>query len=228
SRKYVGKQMWQFGGGQYVGSGDPSDNPPNPDYNYQSMSGSVIGFAYSGTGALPPPQTFTVTLDTVLPLDEYHLFVKNFYLGQMDATVGTTTKALTINRYEWTNVEEFDINTVGDQTNQIALRYYPNQIVPNTGVYQEQYYIIQGVYITNDLQESIIKDGQVIKLQDITPPPLQGMGINYLEDASFETGQGHGWGQPMGFSTLPISSNLDSTTSVDGTYSLKFDLPKVR
>ena len=105
-------------------------------------------------------------------------------------SIGNTTKPLTINRYEWTNVQDFEINTAGDQTNQIVLRYYPNQIVPNTGVYQEQYYIIQGVYITNDLQESIIKDGQVIKLQDITPPPLQGAGINYLEDASFETGQG--------------------------------------
>ena len=90
-RKYVGKQMWQFGGGHYVGSGDPNDNPLPPDYDYQSMSGSVIGFAYSGSGALPPPQTFTVTLDTVLPLDDYHLFVKNFYLGQMDSTIGNTT-----------------------------------------------------------------------------------------------------------------------------------------
>src|SRR5262245_55607643 len=61
SRKYVGRQMWQFGGGQYVGSGDPNDNPLPPGYDYQSMSGSVIGFAYSGNGPLPPPQTFTVT-----------------------------------------------------------------------------------------------------------------------------------------------------------------------
>jgi hypothetical protein len=227
SRKYVGKQMWQFGGGHYVGSGDPNDNPLPPDYDYQSMSGSTLGFSYSGTGALPAPQTFTVTLDTLLPLDEYHLFVKNFYVGQMDATIGNTTKPLTIRRYEWTDVQDFEINTAGDQTNQIVLRYYPNQIVPNTGVYQEQYYIIQGVYITNDLQETIIKDGQVVKLLDTTPPPLQGAGINYVEDASFETGQGHGWGQPMGFVTLPITSHLDATTAVDGTYSLKFDLPKV-
>src|SRR6185503_15542604 len=99
----------------------------------------------AGRGPLPAPVEFVVPLEKPLPLGVYRLFVKNYFLGKMEATLGDITLPLTIRRYDWTPGVTFETNAVVDR---IVLRYFPTNLVVDTGAPQEQYYIIQGVFLT--------------------------------------------------------------------------------
>src|SRR5947207_173340 len=88
---WKGKDLWKFGGGAF--HGDPQD--------WQGMPGSVLAFQYEGKGPLPKPLEFVIPLEKTLPFGTYRLFVKNFYLGKMEATVGDITLPLSIRRYDW-------------------------------------------------------------------------------------------------------------------------------
>src|SRR5690242_7477241 len=95
TRLWKGDELWPFAGevgGKYEGSKDPKD--------WHGMGGVIVSFRYSGKRQLPPPKEFVVKLDKRLPLDgSYRLFVKNFYRGKMEATVGDVTKPLEIRRF---------------------------------------------------------------------------------------------------------------------------------
>src|ERR1043166_1682117 len=93
SRMWKGQDLWAFGGGRYAGK---------PEEGWQGMAGSTMTLHYSGKGPLPAPKEFVVPLEKPLPLGNYRLFVKNFYLGSMEATLGDITLPLTIRRYDWT------------------------------------------------------------------------------------------------------------------------------
>src|SRR5262249_35777377 len=153
-----------------------------------------------------------ITLGESIPFGDYNVFIKNFYLGQMDVIVGNQTASnVPIKRFDWTDPVGVSINTAGDQTDRIIVRYYPNQIALDTGVAQDQGYIIQGCYITNDLGERIQGYDTIVKLLPNAPPMPRGPGFNYIEDASFEEGLGHGWGQSLGFHSYPITDSVDAT-----------------
>src|SRR5689334_13402052 len=77
SRMWKGQELWPFGGGRYAGK---------PEEGWQALAGSTMSLAYSGKGPLPAPKEFVIPLEKALPLGNYRLFVKNFYLGKMEAT----------------------------------------------------------------------------------------------------------------------------------------------
>ena len=159
TKLWKGEQLWGFGGGKYQGSGDPK--------NWRSMAGAVLSFRYPGRGPLPEPMEFVVPIGRTLPVGNYRLFVKNFYRGEMDATLGDISKPLRIVRYDWTVGETFEINQVADK---IRLRYFPNKIVADTGAEQQQHYIIQGVFLTTESSKVPIRGGEIIAVLPESPP----------------------------------------------------------
>ena len=97
TKLWKGEELWQFGGSKYAVAAS----------DWQSSPGSFFGFNYSGKGPLPKPIEFIIPIGQALPLGSYRLFVKNFYLGKMEATLGDITKPLKIVRYDWTRGETF-------------------------------------------------------------------------------------------------------------------------
>src|SRR6266540_5531111 len=119
TQMWKGEALWPFlpeSGGKYAGSKDPKE--------WQGIPGATLSFNYSGKGPLPAPKDFVIKLDKPLPLGpSYRLFVKNFYVGKMEATLGDVTRPLTIRRYEWTPGVPFEPNAPVDK---IVLRYFPS------------------------------------------------------------------------------------------------------
>src|SRR6185436_6380212 len=136
-KMWTGQELWPFGGGKYAGQ--PED--------WRTIGGSQLGFRYPGKGPLPGPVEFVVPLEKPQPLGVYRLFVKNYFLGKMEATLGDITLPLTIRRFDWSPGVTFETNAAVDK---IVLRYFPTNIVADTGAKQEQYYIVQGVFLTAD------------------------------------------------------------------------------
>lgn len=205
AQMWKGEELWKFGGGKFAG---------NPKH-WQGMAGSTIGLKYSGKGPLPEPVEFVIPLEKPLPLGTYRLFVKNFYVGNMEATLGDITHPLRIRRYDWTPGTLFEVNAPVDK---IVLRCFPSRIVADTGVKQTQPYIVQGVFLTTASDKVPIRGGEVItSLPDDVPPAKQG---NYLANASFECGI-FPWGKPYGVSAVYGAANIDSTIAAEGKCSLK-------
>ncbi len=209
SKMWKGKDLWVFGqSGKYAGS----------ETDWHAMPGATLSFSYAGKGPLPAPQEFVVTLDAPLPLGTYRLFVKNFYRGKMEATVGDITKPLTIRRYEWTPGVLFETNAPVDR---IVLRYFPSDIVADTGAEQSQMYIVQGVYFTTEVNKVPIKGGEIITTLPEEKPDVQNG--NYLLNADFEAGL-FPWGKPFGKGGAYGPENLDDSTAGRGKYSFKHTL----
>jgi hypothetical protein len=210
---WKGRELWAFAGraaGKYEGSQDPKD--------WKAMPGVVLSFSYSGTGPLPAPKEFVIPLEKPLPLGPpYRLFVKNFYRGTMEATLGDVTKPLPIRRFDWTTGEVFEPNQIGG-IDKIVLRYFPSAIVADTGVAQTQNYIVQGVFLTTELKKVPIKAGEILETVAQEAPPVRAG--NYLQNASFEVGL-FPWGKPFGVSGAYGPENLDSTTAAEGQSSFK-------
>jgi Carbohydrate binding domain len=205
TRMWKGQEMWQFGGGKYKGEGD----------DWRSMPGATIGMRYAGKGPLPPPIEFAIPLEKPLPLGTYRLFVKNFHLGKMEATLGDITLPLTIRRFDWTPGVTFETNAPVEK---IVLRYFPVRIVADTGAKQEQYYIIQGVFLTTDMHQVPIRAGEIVTSVPQEKPPLKAG--NYLQNAGFECGL-YPWGKANGYSGYVLPQQLDTTTAAEGKTSLK-------
>ena len=212
SKIWLGKDLWAFGGGRYAGGAEK---------DWHSMPGAMVGLQYSGKGDLPRYAEFVVKLDEKLAMGEYNVFVKNFYRGKMDITLGNITKPAAIKRYDWTPAVHFEINTPEDQTDRIVLRYYPT-MTPNTGVKEDQGYIIQGVFITQDTSVVPFEEGRIIRMKPTAAVPAREG--NVLRGGSFESGFGHGWGKAVGTTLIYGPEHLDSTTAADGKYSLKVPL----
>ena len=198
---WLGKQLWQFGGGRHGGGAEK---------DWRSMPGAILGLRYSGRGKLPAPVEFIVTLEQKLPMGEYNVFVKNFYRGKMEITLGNATKPAPIKRFDWTPPIHFELSTPADQTDKIVLRYFPT-MVKDSGVKDEQGYIVQGVFITTDAYEMPFEGGQIIRLKPKAEIPSRTG--NYLRGASFESGLGHGWGKSVGSNALLGEQHLDSSAA---------------
>lgn len=211
SKMWLGKDLWQFGGGKYQGRTD----------DWRSMAGAVVSLKYSGKGEIPPPIEFSLEMDRPLPMGEYYLFVKNFYRGKMEITLGNVTKRAEIKRFDWTPAVHFEIQTPADQTRKIVLRYFPT-MPRDSGVKESQGYIIQGVFLTSDKYEQPFEEGRIIRLRPKSTPVARAG--NYLQGASFESGFGHGWGKSVGAFLILGPGTLDSTTAAHGQYSLKIPL----
>jgi hypothetical protein len=210
---WKGSELWAFAGksgGKYQGSEDSKD--------WKAMPGVVLSFSYSGTGPLPAPKELVIPLQEPLPLGPpYRLFVKNFYRGTMEATLGDVTKPLQIRRFDWTPGEVFEPNQIGG-IDKIVLRYFPSAIVADTGVAQTQNYIVQGVFLTTELKKVPIKAGEILETIAQEAPPVKAG--NYLQNGSFEVGL-FPWGKPFGVSAAYGPENLDNATAAEGQSSFK-------
>ena len=80
------------------------------------------------------------------------------------------------------------------------------------------YPILQAVYITSDMREVVGRDDLPRRAAAVSPnldiPPAPVLEGNYLENSSFEVGEGHGWGKFW-------PDQLDHTTAADGRTSLR-------
>jgi len=206
SKMWKGEEMWSFGGGKYKGSSDPKD--------WKGMAGAILGFQYEGKGSLPPPLVLEIPLGQKLPLGTYRIFVKNFYRGKMEATLGDITKPIPIVRYDWSPATVFEINEPAEK---IILRYFPTDIVPDTGVRQQQYYIVQGVYITTEPDRVPVKGGEIVTVLPEEKPAL--ISGNVLENSSFEAGLCN-WGKRYGATLVLDRENLDNSAA-QGKYCLR-------
>src|SRR5438046_6973471 len=106
------------------------------------MAGASIGVGLGWKGPVAEAFDFNIPLEKPLSQGSYQLFVKNFYVGKMEATLGDTTLPLSIRRYDWTPRVTFETDVPVDK---IVLRLFPNTFVPESGEQQEQAYIVQGV-----------------------------------------------------------------------------------
>ncbi|HEV7401781.1 MAG TPA: hypothetical protein VGO11_02600, partial [Chthoniobacteraceae bacterium] len=213
TRMWKGAELWAFagpGGSKYQGSEDPKE--------WHSMPGVTLSFSYSGKGPLPAPREFVIPLEKPLPLGPpYRLFVKNFYRGKMEATLGDVTKPLEIRRFDWTTGDVFEPNQIGG-IDKIVLRYFPSAMVADTGVAQTQHYIVQGVFLTTELKKVPIKAGEILETLAQEVPPVRAG--NYLQNGSFETGL-FPWGKPYGVSGAYGPENLDPATAAEGRSSFR-------
>ena len=195
---WKGEELWQFaesGQGKYSGTPDPG--------KWQELPGVILSFNYSGKGPLPAAREFVLKLEKPLPLGSYRLFVKNFYLGKMEATLGDVTRPLNIRRYDWTSGALFETNAGFDR---ITLRYFPSDIVADNGAAQQQYYIVQGVFVTTEAAKVPIRGGEIIETLPLEVPPTKAG--NYLDNSDFEVGL-FPWGKPFGISAAYGPENLD-------------------
>jgi len=212
TRLWTGEELQQLnlGGGKF---------PGNPK-EWQSSAGVAFGFNYPGTGPLPEPIVVKIPLGRTLPLGHYRLYVKNFYLGKMEATLGDITKPLRIVRFDWSVVETFEINEPADQ---VTLRYFPTDLVAGSGKAHQQYYILQGLFITTEANKVPKFAGEIVELvAEDTPPARSG---NYLENGGFEAGL-TGWGRWYGSATPVLRpANLDTGGPAEGRYALRLEVP---
>ncbi|MBA3708261.1 MAG: hypothetical protein H0W83_05530 [Planctomycetes bacterium] len=211
SRIWIGHELWPFavtGQSTFAGSEDPK--------RWQELPGVISSFRHSGTGPLPAPQEFVVTLDKTLAYGpSYRLFVKNFYLGKMEAVVSDVTRPVEIKRFDWSPGAVFEPNAGFDR---IVLRYFPTDIVADTGVKQEQHHIVQGVFLTTDANQVPIQAGEILQTIPVEVPPSRPG--NHLDNGSFEVGL-FPWGKPFGASAAYGVENLDTTTAAEGRCSFK-------
>jgi serine/threonine protein kinase len=205
SKMWKGKELWEFGGGHYGGV----------EGQWEALAGSTVAFVYTGRGPLPKPIEFVIPLEPPLPMGNYRLFVKNFYVGKMEATLGDITLPLTTRRFDWTPGVTFETN---GPIERIVLRYFSTDIVADTGAKQEQYYIVQGLFLTADFAKVPIRGGEIVTSAPDEKPPLHAG--NYLQNASFECGL-YPWGKAHGCLDYVLPQSLDSTTAVDGNTSLR-------
>ena len=205
---WVGTELHQFGGGAYGGDGSGT---------HIGMPGANLGLRYEGRGPLPEPVEFVIPLEKKLPLGGvYRLYVKNFYVGRMEATIGDITKPLRMVRFDWTVGEAFEPNAVADR---IVLRYFPSNIVQDTGAPQDQNYIIQGVFLTTEVNKIPVGAGEIVELLPQEQPP--GREGNYVRNGSFEVGL-TGWGKRFQGSYVYSARDLDEKApAADGAVSIK-------
>jgi hypothetical protein len=198
--------------GKYKGETDPK--------KWHEMPGVILHFNYSGKGELPKAKEFTIPLEKPLPLGTYRLFVKNFYVGKMEATLGDVTRPLTIRRYEWTPGVLFETNAPVDK---ITLRYFPSDLVADNNAKQQKHYIVQGIFLTTEANKVPIRGGEIIEtLPQQIPQTRRG---NYLANASFEVGL-FPWGKPYGVSGVYDTENIDTKTAAVGSSSFRLQLKR--
>src|SRR4051812_44614832 len=101
NRMWKGQELWPF-------MKSTQRKYEQREEGWRSMPGVLMFYSYSGTGPLPPPEEVVIPLEKPLPLGAYRLFVKNFRVGKMEATLGDVTKPLTIRRFDWTPGEVFE------------------------------------------------------------------------------------------------------------------------
>lgn len=201
---WLGKDLWQFGGGKYVGQDD----------DWKSMPGSTLTLRYD-KGPLPKPVELVIPLKDKLPLGRYRLFVKNFYIGKMEATLGDITLPMKIVRFDWSPAVTFETNAEVDK---ITLRYFPTTFVEGLGKPQEQHYIVQGVFLTTDPTKVPVREGKIVSVLEAGPPPAVKGSV--VENGSFELGL-MPWGKQFGSKSFFTCGDLDATTAAHGRQSLR-------
>lgn len=224
-----------FGAGSYSFMRSGKDllplKPENPGWavyegnsrekDWQTSPGLITDLSYSGTGPLPDPKEFVVPLDPPLGPGTYRVFVRNFYVGRMEATLGHETKAIPVPRYEWSPGVVFEVDPAQTKANALVLKFF-STAVENSGEKQERYYILQGIFITTEFQKSPQRDGEIVDLlPEAEPPSVKG---NILQNGSFEAGLGHGWGKTTGTQWIFEASHLDTTTAAHGRTSARIEL----
>ena len=212
TRLWTGEELQKLNLGGSKFAGDPKE--------WKSAPGVGFSYNYPGTGPLPAPIVVKIPLGRSLPLGHYRLYVKNFYRGKMEATLGDITKPLRIVRFDWTVAETFEINEPADQ---VTLRYFPSALVADTGARQSQGYILQGLFITTEANKVPKFASEIVELvTEDTPPARSG---NYLENGGFEAGF-TGWGKWYGSATPVLRpTNLDGSGPAEGRYALRLEVP---
>lgn len=211
SKLLVGDDLKQFWLGKwYFGGGDQAD-PKN--------SGAWLQFDYPGNGPLPEPIKIAVKIGERLPIGRgYYVFVRNYYEGQMEVTVGDISREFKIPHHAatgWIPCGLFEPNAPFDQ---VVLRYFPTGLMKDSGAEQSTRQFVRGIFITTDGSKLVRGAGEIVDLlPEVRPASVKD---NCLENASFETGL-YGWGKNWGNAYVLGAEDLDSATAAHGRYSLK-------
>ncbi len=202
SRMWTGAMLaGKSGWGSYSGGGD-------------SVPGAMSGMATDP--AAGAKAVYRLPINPPLPAGTYKILIKEFHGGRVSfGLAGTTSEPLTYARHVsagWSGL----VLTITAPAPELALTFQPT-LKPEQSPTQN--IILQGIYITTDLNEIIGRDdiirsgaGPVLAPGQVPPPPLRT--DNYLENSSFELGIGHGWGKVW-------INQWDDSTAADGRYSLR-------
>jgi len=154
---------------------------------------------------------YRLNIEPALPPGKYRLQVRTLNVPGLEVTLGDSAKReVPLERNAFSAPVEIELLKPAGV---LALR-----VVIPAGV--EANPILQAVFITSDPREKIGKDDALTLAADAVatahpaipaPPVLTG---NYLENASFEVGRGHGWGKFQ-------NDQLDDSSAVDGRWSLR-------
>src|SRR4030095_7113841 len=183
--------------------------------------GAYMGWLYPSV----PTRAATLSLGRTLKPGRYYAFVKAIDYagtGAIDLSLGgATARIQTLNRdwnAYWTASGVLDVP--------VAASTMTINLVRTVPLDNEQKYLLEGFYLTNDVKEVVTANDRILYLRypvtsEIdTVPAVKG---NILENSSFEVGTGHGWGiLNEGYDrdfTLP--SLLDTTVAYHGTASLR-------
>ena len=172
-------------------------------------------------GETNPFEDATINLGQTINPGTYYVFVKALgYLNTrtytVDITAGGGSVTVPLNSSDWNGrwTERAELK-VTNPTDTIKVRFSVDQVVYGTKV------LFTGLYLTDDPKEVVLSSDVVTNLTYPTvmddSSPVKG---NILENSSFETGIGYGWGQHFGWSNAR-SSFWTNESAFHGNYSIK-------
>ena len=184
--------------------------------------GGFMGWMKPGADSL----SGTLALGRRIEPGDYHLFVKarnydhpvgvTFSLGGGSASIKTSDDDNKDDNGFWSKPISLKVTSA---TSKLSLR-----LARIDGSKDKEKLLLRGIYLTPDASEIVTASDRVVALHypkttDTSAP----RGGNIVENGSFETGVGHGWGgkDDRRFS---LASIWDPTTGKDGHASLKLPL----
>jgi Big-like domain-containing protein len=184
-----------------------------------SPEGAFMGWMQPGAATLPA----TITLPQTLQPGSYWFFVKGYDYGSpidVNFSIGGGTTTVTPNDDDgngaWSVAAPVTVRTSSNQL-LLTLQKGGSPTVVSK-------FLLRGLYVTNDVHESVLKYDSVVHLEYPTrmdnSPAQPG---NLVENGGFETGLGHGWGLSEN-RQIPLRSIWDASGGFSSRSSVRLPL----
>jgi hypothetical protein len=185
--------------------------------------GGFVGWMLPGVATLPA----TMTLPQTLRPGRYSFFVKGYNYGSpisVRFSIGGGVASVA--------TDDRDGNGTWSTSASVTTLVASNKLtltLEKDGPLSSAKYLLRGLYITDNVDETVLKYDTVVDLKYPTTmdtsPPQPG---NLIENSSFETGMGHGWGLSEN-RQFSLKSIWDTSQGHDGSASVKLPLnPRTR
>jgi hypothetical protein len=189
-----------------------------------SPESAFLGWMLPGVATLPA----TITLPQAVPPGRHSFFVKGYNYGSRISvrfSIGGGVASVATNDRDGNGTWSVSASlTTLVASNKLTLTLQKNDPLSDSAKY-----LLRGLYITDNADETVLKYDTVVDLKYPTTmddsPPQPG---NLIENSSFETGMGHGWGLSEN-RQFGLWSIWDNRQGYDGSASVKLPLsPRTR